>query len=182
MRDNSSGRKILVILLTVVLLAVMLAFTYFKFEQIKAVTVEFVSENIGLQQDRDRLARLEKLEDGQEEIRRQYDNALKMMPEEPMEGELIDYIQQKANLAAGRYVEIRFGERTQADGYMDMPVDISFTGGYEDLIAFLESLENGERALRIDGMTVGVTGDGSGAVRADLSAHGFYIGTAAAKQ
>lgn len=182
MNKNSSGSKILLVAVPVLFAVAMLVLIYFKVEQIKNVTIELVTEQVGLQQDKDRLGMLENLKSREPQIKQQYDKASKMIPKEPMEESLINDIQQKAALTMADFVQIKFNPRVQVGSYTDMPLDISFSGDYKEFIKLLESLRNNERVLRLDNMTVSASQEDTSKINASIIAHSFCLDGGLAQQ
>jgi Tfp pilus assembly protein PilO len=175
MKKDSSGSKILLVALPVLFVIAMLVLIFFKVEQIKSVTIELVTGQAGLQQDKDKLGILENLKSRESQIKQQYDRALKMIPKEPMEESLINDIQQKAALTMADFVQIKFNPRVQVGNYTDMPLDISFSGDYGEFIKLLESLRNSERVLRLDNISVSVSQEDTSKINADITAHSFCL-------
>lgn len=182
MNGNSSVTKILLFVLPVLFAAIMLALIYFKAAQIKSVTGELVTEQAALQQQTQNVKALKKLKDEEVLFRQQYSETLKMMPQEPMEEELIRDLQQKAGLVMSDFTQIRFSPRVQKSGYTDMPVDISFSGDYRKLIQFIKLIRNNERAIRLDSITVNAAQEGTSEIKAEITAHSFCLGGTAAQQ
>jgi Tfp pilus assembly protein PilO len=52
------------------------------------------------------------------------------------------------------FVQIRFGERVEKEGFMEMPMNVQFEGAYHELLYFLDYLQVYERAVRIDELRV----------------------------
>jgi Tfp pilus assembly protein PilO len=182
MNKDSSGTKILLIALPVLFAAAMLILIYFKVGQITNAATELVTEQVGLQQDKDRLGELESIKSRETQIKQEYDKALKMIPKEPMEENLIKDIQQKAVLTMADFVQIKFNPRVPVDNYTDMPLDISFSGDYAEFIKLLESLRNSERVLRLDNMTVSASQEDTSKITANITAHSFCLDGGLAQQ
>jgi Tfp pilus assembly protein PilO len=182
MNKNASATKILLVALPVLFVASMLMLIYFKVEQIKAVATDLVTEQVSLQQENSRLEMLKKLKSNESEIKAQYEKILKMIPKEPMEDDLITGIQNTAALSGVDFVHIKFNPRELVGNYVDMPLEIGFSGGYKDFIKLTQSLRSGERALRMDSVTVSVTQEDMKKIRADIVAHSFCMDTGLLQQ
>jgi Tfp pilus assembly protein PilO len=169
----STGRKILLVILAIALISGMLVLIYLKVDDINKSHEVLAAEKKELRRDEELLDRLEKLRDNEDELMENYDRVLKLMPEKPDEGEMIRYLQAKAETAMLKFVRIVFGPRVKESGYVVMPMELSFSGNYEALLEFLELIADGERAIRIDAVNVGSPDDGSGQITADILAHGF---------
>ena len=173
MSAGSKGMKILLAVLAIALISGMLVLIYLKVDDINKSHEVLAAEKKELRRDEELLDRLEKLRDNEDELMENYDRVLKLMPEKPDEGEMIRYLQAKAETAMLKFVRIEFGPREEESGYIAMPVELSFTGDYKDLLIFLELIAEGERAIRIDTLSVSSLDDVSGQITADISAHGF---------
>jgi Tfp pilus assembly protein PilO len=173
MSAGSKGMKILLAVLAIALILGMLVLIYFRVDGIKKAYENLAAEKAELSRDMETFAFLEALKNGEDELIRKYDRALKMAPEKPDEDEMIKYLQSKAEAAMLKFVRIEFGPREEESGYIAMPVELSFTGDYKDLLIFLELIAEGERAIRIDTLSVSSLDDVSGQITADISAHGF---------
>lgn len=173
MSSQPKLRRALLIALAVVLAAGMLALIYLKADQIRDVKELLLAEKDALQQDKQHLSELEALETESDKLEEQYLRFQGLIPEEPSEDRLIQYIQLKASDAGIRFAEIRFDTRQQEDQYIDMPIDIAFAGDYKALVEFLKIMNKGERAVRIDTIHVRFMADGTNDVRTDIRAHSF---------
>lgn len=175
MGNDLSIRRILWILLAVVLILAMSAMIYFKVVQINDAKAALAAENEALRHDRERLGRLEALKRDEAALKEKYEAAVKMMPEEPSEDTLILYLGEITDAAKIRFTNIKFKPRVQTGKFTGMPAEFSVAGDYKALVRLLEMIKNGERAIRIDSMTVRSSIGGSFEIEADLTAHGFYM-------
>jgi Tfp pilus assembly protein PilO len=173
MNAVSTGKRILLVVLAIALILGMLVLIYFRIDGIKKVYEALETEKAELGRDMETLALLEALKNGEDELIRKYSRTLKMAPEKPDEDEMIKYLQSKAEAAMLKFLRIEFGPRTEEKGYIAMPVELSFSGDYKDLLDFLKLIAEGERAIRIDALNVSSLDDGSGQITADISACGF---------
>lgn len=173
MFNSSTLQRVLLVILAVLLILGTVLLVYFKLDQIGDTADQLMAEKAGLKQDRDRLTRLELLMLDEEELREQYKRAELLIPDDPEEERLALYLQDYSVYAGMDFAQIQFYQRVQRSHYVDMPFEIAFSGGYESLIELLKSVNEGERAVRIDTISARDTGGGTNEIRVDIRAHSF---------
>ncbi len=78
-----------------------------------------------------------------------------MVPPKPDESGVISDIQDWADEAAIDFISIQFADRVEEEEYVQMPVELSFAGGYEDMLELTRHLIGAERAFRIEEVRMG---------------------------
>ena len=80
-----------------------------------------------------------------------------MIPDNPEEEEILRYFAYLAEEYDLEIPDIRFGERVASEGqaFIQMPLEIAMEGRYRELVALLNHLNRGERAIRVN--TIGIT-------------------------
>lgn len=170
---NNTGKILLVVVLAA-LFVVMCFLTAQRMGSYVGLRAEINMEKLALEQDQQRLDQLVKLSEQEKSITDTIEACKKLMPDDPQEDELIKYIQKTASEAMSDFIQINFEPRAQANNYSSMPVKITFEGNYSTLIDFLDKLRNGERAVRIDGVSVTLTNNGVNDIKAEIAANAFY--------
>ncbi len=170
---NNLLQRVLIIALVIALVLGMGGLVYNKLSQMQDLAAQLSEQEEGLRQDENRLVQLKLLMAEGEELEEQYERSEMLIPDNPEEEKLIRYLQEKSADAGVDFVEIKFNPRIQAEKYLDMPIEIAFSGDYDSLIQFLRNIFEGERAVRIDTINVAASGDGTNDIRADIGAHSF---------
>jgi Tfp pilus assembly protein PilO len=96
------------------------------------------------------------------------------VPVPPGEGALLGHLQNAAYRSGAHGLQVRFGSRKPGEEYTEMPLTITFEGSYHGLLSFLDELGSGERAVRVDGISVR-TGEAAAArIRVEIQASAFH--------
>lgn len=167
-------RATIFLILAVALLAAGCLLIYFQLSANRALREDTVHEQQLLLQAQAQLARYRQLQQNAPAFRRQLEDLQRMIPGAPGEEALIREIYYLADDAGLRVTEIRFGNRLEAEMYIEMPLVLTLEGGFQGLLQTLHSLHDGRRAFRVDELRVsGRTGGASG-VRIIITANAFY--------
>lgn len=78
-----------------------------------------------------------------------------LIPDHPLEPELIILLNDAAEAVDIGMLQVRFDERIEQEGYMEMPINLSFEGRYLQAIELLKSLAGSDRGIRIDDIRMG---------------------------
>lgn len=175
MNRKKPAGMLLVVLFSALILAGMSFLLYSKLVLISNNDALTQAEESGLEQDSITLRQLEKLSSEDKALKSYISACNAMLPEKPEESALMDYIQGISNDAMADLVQIQFEPQTKGEKYITMPLKVTFESKYEDMLAFLEKLRNGTRAIRIDGIHVTGSDSGENTVRTELTCNAFYI-------
>lgn len=99
----------------------------------------------------------------------------RLMPAEPQESTLINTIQGMADDCGIKFQQIQFEKRVPKQGYVEMPVKFTFQGRYNGLLALLDKLQKGSRAVRIDEVKVGKGKEDLPQIKVDVTASAFFV-------
>jgi type IV pilus assembly protein PilO len=99
----------------------------------------------------------------------------RLMPAEPQESTLINTIQGMADDCGIQFQQIQFEKRVPKQGYVEMPVKFTFQGRYNGLLALLDKLQKGSRAVRIDEVKVGKGKEDLPQIKVDVTASAFFV-------
>lgn len=101
--------------------------------------------------------------------------AERLLPGKPKESWLVDDLQRVADRSNIELLQIRFESRVETgQGYVEMPVKLAFQGRYQELLALLGNLQNGQRAIRVSEVRVDRGREGLPQIRADITASAFH--------
>ncbi len=109
---------------------------------------------------RKRLAGAEELAGKEEEYTARLGALQQLLPLEPAEERLLADLQDAADLAFLELQQVRFGEREEKEGYIEIPLQIALGGSFDGLLNFLDFLQGYGRALRINEIKVEQAGEG----------------------
>ena len=171
MRKNSHS-LLLVITSLLLVLGMALNVMQWKTLQTEKVRVEDEQQQLGLAQSR--LLGMMSLEKNKDELNADYELVVGLLPSLPSEDGIIRDIQSGADLSGMHFVFIRFGERILGEGYMEMPVNLSFEGNYHQVLHFLDYLQVYERAMRIDELRLDQSNSDDGKMMVSIVASAFY--------
>lgn len=131
------------------------------------------AERIAVARAEEKLATLKQVRSRAGEMKERLEKCHSLVPVEADEDRLISRIQDMADMAGMRFLEIRFGERVPKDGYLEMPLDISFQGSYSSLLLLLDELQNGERAITVDEVKIGAGKEDLPQIKAEINATAY---------
>lgn len=118
-----------------------------------------------------KLAAMKELEKRSDQMEAELEILAQLLPGEPEEDMLILDLQSGADLSAMRFVQVRFAERRETSGTVEMPFQCTFEGGYHELLHFLDYLQVYERAVRVDELRVDKNED---LMTVNIRASAFY--------
>jgi type IV pilus assembly protein PilO len=118
----------------------------------------------------DRLAAKQQYE-GLRELLNRFD---RLVPAQPEENVLLADLERAADEAGADFNQINFDNRVNKSGYVEMPLKLTFTGRYQELLNLVDRLENGPRVMRIDEIKLAKDGQELLGLKADLTASAFY--------
>ncbi len=170
----SSSRQYIVIGLIVIVLILSAVLIYVQFNALTDLRAEVEEEEIALLAAQTRLVRLMEHQGNASEYEQRLAFANRMIPEQPGEENILRYIHRLAEDNDLRAIEIRFDGRNETDNYTAMPLSLSMEGSFQDTRQFLRQLHNGERAIRVDNLGLGRTGEAGSVLRVSITARAFY--------
>jgi Tfp pilus assembly protein PilO len=162
-----------VVVLLVLLVGVGIFANVLQWRNLQQVRERVQEEEQMLELAQTRLVSLRQLALRQEVMAEDLDLLMQMMPGEPQEDVLILDLQSGADLSRMNFKHIRFGGRTQGEGYVEMPLDAAFVGTYHELLHFLDYLTLYERAVRIEELRVDAVPD-TNQMSVNIRASAFY--------
>jgi len=84
-----------------------------------------------------------------------------MLPEEPSEDGVLEYLQNLAKSAPAVLEQVRFEDRVPAGGFVEMPLSLTFNSSYKGFLNLMTGVMYGDRLFRVDEVRIeNKTGNG----------------------
>lgn len=176
MKPNKSVGIIIAIALAVVAASVMAYLIFTKAGQFKDLAVATIKDQSDIIRYESELSELKDLSRQEGSLKSYVEATERLMPGKPDEGGLMDYLRNMASGTSSAITQINFADRVKADGFIIMPMTMSFEGEYKDLEVILEKIRTGTRAVRIDGINIVKAEDVGNRIKAELTANAFCLG------
>ena len=107
-----------------------------------------------MQQTQDKLQERIALAERSDEISRKMIILHQSLPEEPRENEILRKLDEFAETSGVLLSDIRFQGRIEQDSFVEMPLQLRFTGSYGGMLAFLGYIDTADRSFRVDEVRV----------------------------
>ena len=169
-----NNNNVMVIAVAVVLLVAGLLLNLMQWNTLQRERDFQAEEKQMLELAETRLVAMKALEQQSDEMDANLEVLTYMLPDQPHEDQLILDLQSGADLSNMDFMQVRFGERQFAEGYVEMPLTFLFEGNYHQVLHFLDYLQVYERAIRIDDLRVDEGSEGDTMINIQASA--FYEG------
>lgn len=117
------------------------------------------------------LAKMREADKGYERLEARLSELQRMIPERPMQDQVLAMLQQCADDASVKLDTAVFDEHAQEKGYVRMPVRLNFSGSYKGFLKLLSNLMYAERLVKIN--DVRLSGS-NGTLSIELTAETFY--------
>jgi len=161
-------------LLSVTFVVVLLAGLFLNLNQWNGLQLErnrLLEEEQLLTAARARLAGLQALERQAANLAADWETVEQLLPATARAEDLLLDLQAGADLAEMSFREIRFAGQANADGLVEMSMQLLFAGSYHQLLNFLDYLLLYERAIRIDEL---ILSQGAEGMTVNIRASAFY--------
>lgn len=132
--------------------------------EINLLRQEIASNNITVNQ----LKQLKKTTDS---LAEQDAEIKKLIPAEPLEEQIVSFLQNSSGASSLVPVTIRFTGKKENGNLGEVPMELSFSGSYRGFMNLLSYMMYGDRLFRIDGVKLGENG---GILTINLTANAFY--------
>ncbi len=158
----SQREQMMLISVVVVLLIVLFAFFVVmpKMNQIKDLRAQQKSENKELESAKATLDRLKGLKKNSAKIEAEMAGLKLKMPENPQLPSLLIEINTIASEAGIDFITISPGELSQLEEYAEIPLNITITGRFFDLIDFLYRIRSNVREIKVTSVSIGEGSEG----------------------
>lgn len=170
---SSSPRQIIILGLVAIILILSVVFIYVQFNALNSLRTEIEEEEVALMAAQTHLTSLMEHRENASEYEQRLIFANRMIPDQPGEENILRYIQRIADDNDLRAIEIRFDDRNEAENYTAMPLSITVEGSFQGTRQLLDQMQNGERAIRVDNLSLSRTGE-AGSLRVSIAAIAFY--------
>ncbi len=171
---NITSKKYLVIALAVLVVVLSAVLLYVQANVLRDLRVQVEEEEISVISAQTRLNNLVQHRNNAQEYEMRLNEATRKVPDQAGEDQVLRYIHRLAGDNNLNAVEIRFGGRSEAEGYTNMLLSITLEGGFQDTRIFLRQLRHGGRAIRVDDIRLNRMGDADASLRVNISAYAFY--------
>ncbi len=173
----ASSRKTLIIIifaLSAIIVGVVLLF--YQVNNLQELNREIEEEEIALEQTRALLAQRKSYQENAPEYREMIRQFRILIPEQPEEDSILRYFGYLAEEYDLRLDNLNFGDRdpNPDQNYIGMPLSITLEGNFSSLISFLNHLYRGQRAIRVDDISISSTGEAPANIRISIIAYAFY--------
>lgn len=132
--------------------------------EISLIKQDIFSQQLNLKQ-------LKELKKTEENLRQQYAAIKTLIPDTPLEEQIILRIQNSSVTHSALLASIRIGNQKKDGSLVEMPIEMSFNGTYKSFLSMLSGMIYGERLIRIDEVRLGQS---DGNLTIDIKANTFY--------
>jgi len=177
--NTLSGKKtqitLFLVLLGILILA-LTALTVLSVIKITETSASIRNEEQILRENESTLAKMELLSIIENELKQSFERLYRMIPEQAHEDQLIAYINRLSEKAGLELLTVEFLEKVvNTDSKPnEMPMSLTFRGGYSQLITLLRSMSTGERLIRVDEVTIANEKADHKNMKINMKAHAFY--------
>ncbi len=174
MDKKLSGNNTLLVALGVIALLLLLFLFYAQLGALKEARVALQQEQQAFDLAQNRLQELLQIRDQAVYFEDQAESMERLLPTEPEEDLLMLDIDTICQDAGVELKQIRFEKRVDRKDYTEMPLKMTFEGGYYSILSLLNQMQEGPRALRLDEVKVVQGGQNQSGLKADITASAFY--------
>ncbi|MTV49385.1 type 4a pilus biogenesis protein PilO [Heliobacillus mobilis] len=171
--DQKMNRRLIILLSSVVLIA-MTFIIFYQYGELRKAREDVTREKEALTQVKQQITDLVQVKEQTEQKQAEKRWYERLIPNLPKEDQLIREVQFRVDTSGLTCKEIRFGNRIDKEGYIEMPISIVCEGRYSELIACLKGMTLLGRALRIDSLKVSKLTPESPVLRVEMMAAAFY--------
>ncbi len=160
--------------LVVIFLVVIIAFGYLIIREglsISRQTAEIINIKALIANQQTLLSNMREADKRSEQMEARLLELQNMIPDQPLHEQVLSVLQQCADDAAVKLESVTFGEHIPEDGYVRMPVRISFSGNFKGFLQLLSNLMYADRLVKIE--SVSLSGS-NGWLGIELTAEAFY--------
>lgn len=170
------GPALTLSVVSLLVLAALLAAIFFQVGAVREAREALAAERRALVQMEDRLRYLLELQKHVPAWKQYVDAHLSLIPAEPEENALLIELHEAAFQAGVHDFQVGFGKPVAGPGYTEIPLILSFDGGYQSTLRFLDELRYGARAIRVDKVNLVMGGAGPFGLKAEITASAFHRG------
>jgi Tfp pilus assembly protein PilO len=130
-------------------------------------------EKEALAADHTQLLFLERLAAESPRLRQHLELSQGLIPQRTSAHELFVYLHEMAYFSGMQQIQVDFAEEVPHPEYVEIPLSLSLTGTYQDLLRLLRTLREGERAFRLDNLQITAAEDQT-LLEVELTLSAFY--------
>ncbi|MDO9574725.1 MAG: type 4a pilus biogenesis protein PilO [Candidatus Contubernalis sp.] len=169
-------REHVVIILSILGILLMIFLIFLQYDLLKDQQQVVEGFKLELKEAELKLEHLQDLKERSYLYYEQLDSLKKMIPNEAEESWILDYLE-RVSIKSGTKLNLtKFSQRISKSGCTEIPLIITLQGSYSSLTAFLEMIEQGERAFRIDGIKINKDEESSSSIKAEVFVTAFHRG------
>ncbi len=172
-RLDAAKRKYLIIGLAALAFITGLALIYLQYNALSSLRADLEQEELAVDTAQANLNRLLSHRDRAPEYEERLAYARGKFPRTAREDEVLRYMQRLLNENNLKAFDISFENRIEEDGYTVMPLALNLEGDYSGTMNFLAQLRSGNRAVRVEEITLRKAENGPKLI-ISLSASTFY--------
>jgi Tfp pilus assembly protein PilO len=183
LKTRLSRKEIIVIAVAVAAVILGLTLIYIQLANLRTLRSERENEEFMLNQSRSQLQRLQEYRDNAPFYQDRIAALRVLIPEQPEEEQILRYFSTLAEDYDLALSEIRFDGRVASEeGYVTMPLTVVLEGRYRQMVGFLNYLRHGERAIRVDNISIALSMPEEAKIRVNLNANAFYRGSEVSRE
>ena len=167
---KDAGAQFLV--LSAVFCIVLAALSVLNFMNIRELDEEIRLEAKALRGNNERLNFLRKLKELESDLEYTFEVLKKQIPSSPEDFNIIRQIEAYSSGNSSEFVKIQFGDYKNEADINSIPLTLTFTGRYSNLLKLINEIMSGERLYRIDSIRIERLENSD--IRADIEAFAFY--------
>jgi len=155
-------------------LIIVLLLIYTQLVALKEVKMASQHERLMIDRNQIELQELLYIRDQADYIKKLAGGMERLLPSEPEEDLLMLNIDTICKDAGVELTKISFEQRVEHKDYIEMPLKMTFQGGYHGFISLLSQMQDGPRALRLDEVKVVQDDQYQDGLKTDITASAFY--------
>ncbi|KAB2951314.1 type 4a pilus biogenesis protein PilO [Heliorestis acidaminivorans] len=175
MNKSLFSNKIVLALIAIVLFLLTAFLFYYQFGQLQVAREAVREEQQQLNQAKVRLQELVAIKANVDIMENNLAYLERRLPFQPRQDDIIKVLHSTAGQSGTHLTNLRFGNEASKDGYVEMPLTLSYEGRYHDVIALLQRFDQAERAFRVEEIKLSKGRGDFPELKADITAKAFYI-------
>lgn len=172
--NNTQRKNVPVMLLGVAALLFVCFLLYNQINALKSARAELADNRDALAQARTRMQNLIQIKGKSTELQEKMVQIEKALPTNPQQNYLIEQINSIFIKAGVDLLQVSFKEHVTQKGYVEIPIDLTCQGNFNDLYNLISGLQNATRAMRINAIKLTDSQDPT-CLKADIAVSVFYL-------
>ena len=168
-------KNIAPILLGVIALLLVCFLIYNQVNTLKSARAELAANRDSLAQAQERLQMLLQLKEKSAELQQQLEQIAQALPDQSEENNPIEKINSFFAQAGVDLLQISFKDSVDQKDYIEIPLNLTCQGSFNELLYLINNIQNGIRAIRINSIKLSKNSQDPTSLKADLSVSVFYL-------